>query len=69
MTSIFDLKTNVNELSSSNEGTARMEYDQHPPTRDVQRIIFQMVQFILGFKPLDKNGGFRLARTPGFDVN
>jgi hypothetical protein len=35
MTSIFDLKTNVNELSSSNEGTARMEYDQHPPTRDV----------------------------------
>jgi hypothetical protein len=35
MTSIFDLKTNVSELSSSNEGTARMEYDQHPPTRDI----------------------------------
>ena len=35
MTSIFDLKTNVSELSSSNEGTSRMEYDQHPPTRDV----------------------------------
>jgi hypothetical protein len=35
MTSIFDLKTNVSELSSSNQGTARMEYDQHPPTRDV----------------------------------
>jgi hypothetical protein len=35
MASIFDLKTNVNELSSSNEGTARMEYDQHPPTRDI----------------------------------
>lgn len=35
MTSIFELKTNVNELSSANEGTSRMEYDQHPPTRDV----------------------------------
>jgi hypothetical protein len=35
MTSIFDLKTSVAELSSSNEGTARMEYDQHPPTRDI----------------------------------
>lgn len=35
MTSIFDLKTNTDELSSTNEGTSRMEYDQHPPTRDV----------------------------------
>jgi hypothetical protein len=35
MTSIFDLKTNVSELSSANEGTSRMEYAQHPPTRDV----------------------------------
>ena len=35
MTSIFDLKTNVDELSSTNEGTSRMEYDQHPPTRDI----------------------------------
>tara|TARA_R110000868_G_scaffold139302_3_gene354070 strand:+ start:268 stop:1926 length:1659 start_codon:yes stop_codon:yes gene_type:complete len=35
MTSIFELKTNVSELSSANEGTSRMEYDQHPPTRDV----------------------------------
>jgi hypothetical protein len=35
MSSIFDLKTNVDELKSSNEGTSRMEYDQHPPTRDV----------------------------------
>ena len=35
MASIFDLKTNVDELKSSNEGTSRMEYDQHPPTRDV----------------------------------
>ena len=35
MASIFDLKTNVSELSSANEGTSRMEYDQHPPTRDV----------------------------------
>ena len=33
--SIFDLKTSVEELSSSNQGTSRMEYDQHPPTRDV----------------------------------
>jgi hypothetical protein len=33
--SIFNLKTNVNELSSSNQGTSRMEYEQHPPTRDV----------------------------------
>lgn len=35
MSSIFDLKTNVSELSSSNEGVARMSYEQHPPTRDV----------------------------------
>jgi hypothetical protein len=35
MTSIFDLKTDVSELSSANEGTSRMEYDQHPPTRDI----------------------------------
>jgi hypothetical protein len=35
MSSIFDLKTNVDELSSTNEGTSRMEYDQHPPTRDI----------------------------------
>ncbi len=33
--SIFDLKTSVEELSSANQGTSRMEYDQHPPTRDV----------------------------------
>jgi len=35
MTSIFDLKTNVKQLSSSNQGTSRMEYSQQPPTRDV----------------------------------
>jgi hypothetical protein len=35
MTSIFDLKTNPNELSSANEGTSRMMYEQHPPTRDI----------------------------------
>jgi len=35
MTSIFKLKTDTSELSSANEGTSRMEYEQHPPTRDV----------------------------------
>lgn len=35
MSSIFDLKTSVEELSSANQGTSRMDYDQHPPTRDV----------------------------------
>jgi len=35
MASIFDLKTSVEELSSANQGSSRMEYDQHPPTRDV----------------------------------
>jgi len=35
MTSIFELKTNVSELSSANEGLSKMEYEQHPPTRDV----------------------------------
>ena len=34
MSSIFDLKTNVSELSSVNGGMARMSYDQQPPTRD-----------------------------------
>ncbi len=33
--SIFDLKTNVNELSSLNQGTAKMGYDQVAPSRDV----------------------------------
>jgi hypothetical protein len=35
MASIFDLKTNVSELSSANQGTSRMSYDQTPPTRDI----------------------------------
>ena len=33
--SIFDLITNTEDLSSANEGTSRMEYQQQPPTRDV----------------------------------
>lgn len=35
MTSIFDLKTSVEELSSSNEGLSKCAYEQHPPSRDV----------------------------------
>jgi len=35
MASIFDLKTSVSELSSANQGTSRLEYDQQAPTRDV----------------------------------
>ena len=35
MNSIFKLKTDVSELSSANDGISRMEYEQHPPTRDV----------------------------------
>jgi hypothetical protein len=35
MSSIFDLKTDVGQLSNANEGTSRMEYQQQPPTRDV----------------------------------
>lgn len=35
MSSIFELKKDVSELSSANQGTSRMEYAQHPPTRDV----------------------------------
>ena len=35
MTSIFDLKKDISELSSANEGISKMEYEQHPPTRDV----------------------------------
>ena len=33
--SIFDLKTNVSELSSTNNGVSRMAYEQSPPTRDI----------------------------------
>jgi len=33
--SMFDLKTSVAELSSANEGMARMEFQQLPPTRDI----------------------------------
>lgn len=35
MSSIFDLKTSTNELSSANAGTSRMLYEQHPCTRDI----------------------------------
>lgn len=35
MSSIFDLKTNVKQLVSANQGTSRMEYQQQPPTRDI----------------------------------
>jgi hypothetical protein len=35
MTSIFELKTNVQELSSSNQGTSQNLYEQHAPTRDI----------------------------------
>lgn len=35
MSSIFDLKTSVNELSSANQGTSRLAYDQIAATRDV----------------------------------
>lgn len=35
MSSIFDLKTSVNELSSANNGTSRLAYDQIAATRDV----------------------------------
>lgn len=35
MASIFDLKTSVEELSSSNEGLSKCDYEQHPPTRDI----------------------------------
>ena len=35
MNSIFDLKTSVDELDSTNQGTSRMAYDEHPPTRDI----------------------------------
>ena len=37
MASIFSLKTTTEELSSANEGTSRMTYEQHPPTRDVTK--------------------------------
>lgn len=40
MRSIFNLKTDVSELKSSNEGTSRMSYDQHPPTRDATGVAF-----------------------------
>ena len=35
MSSIFNLKTSVEELSSANHGMSRMEYEQHAPTRDI----------------------------------
>ena len=35
MNSIFDLKTSIDELDATNQGTSRMAYDQHPPTRDI----------------------------------
>ena len=38
--SIFDLKTNVSELSSVNNGVSRMSFEQNPPTRDVSGVNF-----------------------------
>ncbi len=40
MSSIFDLKESVEELSSANQGLARMAYEQHAPTRDVTQSNF-----------------------------
>lgn len=40
MSSIFDLKASVEELSSANQGLARMAYEQHAPTRDVTQSNF-----------------------------
>ena len=36
MTSIFDLKTNVSELESANQGISKMVYEQVVPMRDIQ---------------------------------
>ena len=33
--SIFDLKTNTNELISANQGTNKLTYEQKPPSRDI----------------------------------
>jgi hypothetical protein len=33
--SIFDLKTDASELSSTNQGISRMDYDQHAPHKDI----------------------------------
>ena len=35
MSTIFDLKQSASELPSLNQGTAKLIYEQHPPTRDV----------------------------------
>lgn len=35
MATIFDLKQSASELPSLNQGTSKLIYDQHPPTRDV----------------------------------
>lgn len=37
---MFNLKTNVNELESANQGSSRMMYHQIPPTRDVSNANF-----------------------------
>jgi len=60
MSSIFDLKTSVEELSSANQGTSRMEYDQHPPTRDVTTTNFPngAIHFLISVC-----GVFLLSRT------
>ena len=35
MNSVFSLKKSIEELDSINQGVSRMDYEQHPPTRDV----------------------------------
>ena len=69
MSSIFDLKTDTKELSGSNQGTARMQYDQHPPTRDVTSTNFPNGAIHMRCKSLGRNGGYQTVRIFGCVVN
>ena len=63
MTSIFDLKTEVKELSSSNQGTSRMEYQQVPPSRDVTTSNFSNGAIQSSGKILVTDGGAQIDPT------
>ena len=50
MSSIFDLKTSTSELTSANNGTSRLNFEQFSPTRDVTGSNFPGSRIIINFE-------------------
>ena len=79
MSSIFDLKTSVSELSSANDGISQMTYDQVAPSRDVTTTNFSNGAIHYKFECSGQKwwmpsrsyirGRFRLTKANGTQLN